>query len=346
MKRRALGALQLLIGAAIVGVIFYRLNAKGDLHELGQAMQSATGNLAYLVPGFLMFGVCLFFCTVRWQAVLLAQGFEIPFRRLSALYFIGHFFNAFLPGATGGDLVKAFYLVRETRERRTEVVMSIFLERTMGLIAMIILTVSVMLIRLPFFLEFRVTRLALCFNLVLAALATLGLVTVLRRDAFEKWRLFRKLESSTRLGEHLTRAYRSFHFCLNHPPLLVGTIFLSLCNHFAMLASVYLVGLSIGINLTFWNYVTAFLVINAIAALPITPNGIGTRETASIFMLGVFLVPDSMAVTLSLLIYATVLLWSLVGGVVYMVYAARMGRVAKEVLEETLPADVGAAQSP
>jgi uncharacterized membrane protein YbhN (UPF0104 family) len=72
--------------------------------------------------------------------------------------------------------------------------------------------------------------------------------------------------------------------------------------------------------------VTVFPVINAIAALPITPGGLGTRESASLYILAVFGVAAPQAVTISLFIYSEVLIWSLVGGVVYFFYVYRRGQ--------------------
>ena len=62
-------------------------------------------------------------------------------------------------------------------------------------------------------------------------------------------------------------------------------------------------------------------VIICISALPITPSGLGVRENLFVFMLaessiGVT-VPDTSALSLSLLAYAGSLFWSLAGGLVY-----------------------------
>jgi hypothetical protein len=39
---------------------------------------------------------------------------------------VAHFFNSFLLGSTGGDLMKAYYAARETHHKKTEAVMTVF----------------------------------------------------------------------------------------------------------------------------------------------------------------------------------------------------------------------------
>ena len=38
---------------------------------------------------------------------------------------VGAFYNAFMPGTTGGDLVKAYYAAKHAPERRTRAVISV-----------------------------------------------------------------------------------------------------------------------------------------------------------------------------------------------------------------------------
>ncbi|MBR5604856.1 MAG: flippase-like domain-containing protein, partial [Verrucomicrobia bacterium] len=45
----------------------------------------------------------------RWHILLEAQGICVVFRRTFQITMIGQFFNSFLLGSTGGDLLKAYY---------------------------------------------------------------------------------------------------------------------------------------------------------------------------------------------------------------------------------------------
>jgi uncharacterized membrane protein YbhN (UPF0104 family) len=88
------------------------------------------------------------------------------------------------------------------------------------------------------------------------------------------------------------------------------------------------------VRLPFVDFLTAFPVINAVAAIPLTPGGLGTREaTAKAVLNHVFGVAEADALLLSLLVYGSVLVWSLFGGIVYMASGFR-GRPATDIMRE------------
>ena len=97
------------------------------------------------------------------------------------LYFIGHFFNSFMPGATGGDFVKAYYASKESSHKKTEIVATVFIDRLVGLLYMIVMMLAIMTVRFRFFMEHRETRVAMAFNVALLAGAVVGLAVMLHR---------------------------------------------------------------------------------------------------------------------------------------------------------------------
>ena len=83
-------------------------------------------------------------------------------------------------------------------------------------------------------------------------------------------------------------------------------------------------------------------------ALPITPSGLGVRENLFVFMLAdpSIAVAATPALSLSLLAYAGSLLWSLVGGVVYLMFREKhhLAETELEVNKESDPGENGTAQ--
>ncbi|MGH7225128.1 MAG: lysylphosphatidylglycerol synthase transmembrane domain-containing protein, partial [Gemmataceae bacterium] len=73
---------------------------------------------------------------VRWY--ILVRAVELPFRLIDAfrLGFIGLFFNSFMPGSVGGDVIKAAALARE-QDRRTVAVATVLMDRAIALWALI-----------------------------------------------------------------------------------------------------------------------------------------------------------------------------------------------------------------
>ena len=330
-KKKLISLLQLAIGIGLIVLIFFKIENKSDLLI---AVRTAARHWDLLLSGTAGFVLCIFYCTLRWKLLLDAQGLKLSLGRALVLYFVGHFFNSFLFGVTGGDFVKAYFVYKEAPNKKTEAVSTVFLDRIVGLLALILLTVIIMAIRLPFFLTCKETRLALAFNVILLIAVVGGLFVVFRQNLFERWAFFRRLEQKTSLGQVVSRVYNAFHLCLNHPGLLFKTIVLSLVNHIWLIMCIFFLGMALEIHLPLADYITVFLIIDAVAAIPLTPGGLGTREAATIFLLGVLDVPETRALSLSLLIYATIMVWSLVGGIIYLFYSYSLGQAPSTLTTE------------
>lgn len=112
--------------------------------EDGKILSPGISGLLKQTPDFLAFAglaIVAFTCTsiqfVRWW--ILVRALDLPFTIPSAfrLGFIGAFYNAFLPGSVGGDLVKAFYIARDTPGKRAAAVATVVADRLVGLFGLI-----------------------------------------------------------------------------------------------------------------------------------------------------------------------------------------------------------------
>jgi len=65
--------------------------------------------------------------------------------RTDTCSFVAQFFNAFLLGSTGGDVIKALYAARETHHKKTEAVVTVFVDRLLGLWAMLLFAALMMI---------------------------------------------------------------------------------------------------------------------------------------------------------------------------------------------------------
>ena len=84
---------------------------------------------------------------IRWQYLLYVQDIRLPWWRVLALMIIGVFFNVVAPGGTGGDLVKTFYLMKETPGKRTLALLSVIMDRILGLLSVVILAAIFITVR-------------------------------------------------------------------------------------------------------------------------------------------------------------------------------------------------------
>ena len=76
----------------------------------------------------------------RWWLLLRSQDIFIPFWAAVRLYFLGWFYNNFLPSSVGGDLIRAWYVTHHT-EKKFEAVLSVFVDRAIGLLSTLVIAV-------------------------------------------------------------------------------------------------------------------------------------------------------------------------------------------------------------
>ncbi len=69
---------------------------------------------------------------LRWYALLHAIGIRIRLRPCVEIFAMGTFANTFLPGGTGGDVVRAVYIARHVHSDRAGGVISVLADRAMG----------------------------------------------------------------------------------------------------------------------------------------------------------------------------------------------------------------------
>lgn len=330
MNRKYLALVQSAVGLGLIFWIFHQMQNKSDLLE---ALRAAARHWPLLGSALAVFGVCVGLVTVRWQYFLERQGLQLSFGRTLVLYLVGHFFNSFLFGVTGGDIVKAYYAARETRHKKAEAVTTVVVDRAVGLVALVVLAAAMMLVRLRFFLGNPITRFLFFFFLSLFFACVVMALVVLKKPLTVTTE--QGAVSRNRLAAFAQRGYAAVRLCLSPPTLLVKAMLLSLANHILFVLSSYFLGRALEIHLGFLDYLVIFPVISSVAALPITPGGLGTRDVSCRSFLGMLGVAETRAVLLSGLIYAMLLAWSLIGGVVYLIYSCETGRVSPLALEES-----------
>jgi uncharacterized protein (TIRG00374 family) len=114
-----------------VGLLGYVVwSNRAGLESLGQREEPL--HLGFVVAGFVLFCAAFIVTLVRWFVLVRAQ--DLPFRLSDAmrLGLVGFFFNTFLPGSVGGDLIKAAALARE-QSRRTVAVATVLMDRAIAL---------------------------------------------------------------------------------------------------------------------------------------------------------------------------------------------------------------------
>jgi len=290
----------------------------------------------FLVSLMVMGGIILL-SVIRWQMVLRVHGLNLSFGRALEITLVAHFFNSFLLGATGGDLIKAYYAARETHHKKIEAVGTVFVDRIIGLFALLAFACVAMLLNIDLLKSDAVFQKLSLFVLAMSAggfvatfLAFRGGVSLGGVFKVREW--IRKLPK----GDMIEKLRDSFLVYGKHKKALLTTFLLSLLIHFVAICHVKTVAWGMDSAVTFLQLVTIVPIISCFIVLPIAPSGLGVRENLFVYMLKAPEIGDlpSEALALSLLCFAGSLFWSLVGGVVYLTFRS------KHHLEEIAHEDV------
>ncbi len=91
---------------------------------------------------FLAAAAILCACTAvqyyRWYLLVRALGLPFELRNAVRLGLVGTFYNTFLPGSIGGDIVKAFFIAKGHPERKAAAVATVVADRLVGLFGLLL----------------------------------------------------------------------------------------------------------------------------------------------------------------------------------------------------------------
>jgi uncharacterized membrane protein YbhN (UPF0104 family) len=129
-----------LFGFGLLGYVIYKYwdpNPNNGAPGIGQLLQGPIAFEWLAVTALLMVGAAAL-QIYRWY--LLVRALDLPFsvRNAYRLSLVGIFYNTFIPGSIGGDLVKAYYIAHAHPERKTRAVASVIADRALGLFGLIL----------------------------------------------------------------------------------------------------------------------------------------------------------------------------------------------------------------
>jgi uncharacterized protein (TIRG00374 family) len=276
----------------------------------------------------------------RWRLVLAVQGLQLPWGRAAGITFVAQFFNAFLLGSTGGDVIKALYAARETHHKKTEAVVTVFVDRLLGLWAMLLFAALMMIPNAALLSRHQELGAPALLILMMLGGATAVLGVAFWAGLSKRFPRARQWLRKFPKGELLERSLDSCRHFGKSKGFLGRAIGLSLLVNVVCVLQMMLLSFGMGASVSSSAWLVIVPMIFCISALPITPSGLGVRENLFVLMLAVpeIGVPKTVALSLSLLAYAGSLFWSLAGGIVY------LGLKKKQHLEEVTHAEPVAAE--
>lgn len=247
----------------------------------GRQVDVQPGFLTYLRnldAGWFSLGVACYLLTVmlagaRWWWLLRVNGIKVSLLEALRFTWIGVFFNTVFPGSTGGDVLKAVYIMKRCPGHRVEALVSVGVDRVLGLGSLALLGAICVL----FAVEQFATIAAGVWGVILgvAALGVVAFSRRLRELVRLKW-LLNRLPGKLRDG--LQMIDKAIFFYRDQRAVIGLSLVLGIFNHCIAVLSVVCFGLAIGVGMPTFEYFVLVPVINMASAIPIAPNGWGFGE--------------------------------------------------------------------
>lgn len=143
MKKTILPALKLIVAAAVIWALIHY-----GVLDLAALRVAATRPLVLaVVVGLLT--MMYIMSAFRWYVLLRCQSVGIAVDAAIGVTFLTLFAGTFLPGGlVGGDALRIAYVARSLTSKRTAAVLSIFIDRVLGVYAMLLVVCAVALLDL------------------------------------------------------------------------------------------------------------------------------------------------------------------------------------------------------
>ncbi|MBX9742295.1 MAG: flippase-like domain-containing protein [Chthoniobacterales bacterium] len=321
LKKLIMPLLQVAVTVLLLLWIFHDPQKR---HQMASALQYA--NSWWLLLGFIFFGFTQIILGARWYLLLKVQKIEMGKMRTFQLVMIGMFFNLFLLGSTGGDLLKTFYAMKEAPQQKTGVFLSIVIDRLVGLFSAMMISLFICFFSFSELWKTPVTRGLLTTMLAVFGGFTVALIMSLIINSLHLWK---RLPHWIPGHRFLVDIATAFSLYASSTYVLFKTVLLSLFSNVFLFASAICAAYSFaslpgapGAG----PMIVVLPIVNTITAIPVSLSGIGLREGLFETLLNtLYGTPQSLAVLISLTSFFLWVLWSFVGGVIYLFYKPSRG---------------------
>ncbi len=268
-----------------------------------------------LLMGLAVGMLCIVFSAYSWQSLLKAERIHLDLAKLINLYFIGMAFSHFLPTSMGGDAVKAFYVGREFNNT-AGATSAVLLSRVVGFVGMLLIAIPSLLIWSASF-TYEVIVGFLLFSLIVIAIIGGAIALSLYLP-----RLSAAIQTHQRPTHPLITTSLeigcALGYTIRRPRALIIAITFAMLFWVASFLNYYGYASALGMDVPLYGYIIAISFSSLVAALPISINGFGVRESAFVYVFSMLHISPTTSLLLAFLMDAQVLFFGILGGCMYL----------------------------
>lgn len=242
LRKRLLTVLKIAISAVLIYFIFTKINFSEVVDVL------KTGNPYYLVIGTLLVLISKVIAAFRLNLYFHQIGVNITQRSNLKLYFLGMFYNLFLPGGIGGDAYKGYVIQKEFKSGTKRVVSVLLLDRLSGML------------------------------LIFIYACILGIL--MHNELFRPFEILFYLAIPLSVLVFWFINKRFFEYTL---PIFWKSVGYSALVQLSQLICVFFILLSFNVVEQQIQYLLVFLISSIVSVIPLTIGGIGSREVTFLY---------------------------------------------------------------
>lgn len=306
--------LKFIITGGLAYFLFHEIQAMPGIES--ERLQQILGNLKWGYLFLALFAVLLsnVFGAAQWHILLLRQGIKMSYEEVARIYFMGLFFNNFMPGNVGGDIKRIADIRIESGEKLGAGFVATIFDRLFGLFFLNALALGVGFLffiwdpaKSPYLLPSFGVFVGFC--VVFA-----GLFSRRIGKAFEKvyirW-------APALVTAKIAGIRERFHL-FRTPKLWLQVLIISALTQILRVSVHWLCGLAIGVDIPISWYFYFIPIVAVITAIPISIGGFGVREASAAYLFGLVGVLAMDSVIIQLFAYIVGLTVSLLGGLEFL----------------------------
>ena len=272
-----------------------------------------------LSPGFVFFAwfyytFCQLLSAYRWQLFLSVKGINVPLTKLFSFYMVGMFLNNFIPGAVGGDVVKAYDLYKSTQQAEIAVT-SVFLERFTGLVGLGIVAVVAALFGFQ-----KVQSPLIWFLVISTALFLVSVIFCIWHDGLSNRcvGLLRRLMPS-QVGEKFEKFHLALHSYKFHTRTMLLAVLLSVFLQILFAFYYVITAKALHINLDIFYFILFLPIVTIVTMLPLSIGGLGIREACLVLLFAQVNIASADILSISLSVHVINTVLSLWGAIILLI---------------------------
>ena len=263
----------------------------------------------YLFLGLTVFFLCQIIAIFRWRFLLSSLGVHISVKEALCSSLCGLFLNLFFPSSVAGDVFRSFSI--SCRHGDTgKVASSVLMDRFSGGIALTLISLLAFIggrKMIPGE-EIGVALLALC------GIAGFSALIIFSKSFF----LFLvKIVKRKPLKEKLVSFHDKLYFFKNNPRVFIKSLFFSFSIQSLIILGFFIISRAFDVKIGIIYFLIIMPIVIAIALIPITIAGAGTREASLVYFFSLVGVEKSVSLGISLLNLIFLIFMGIIGGIFY-----------------------------